>query len=51
MRRDQDGRMAASDLHFMIREGLDSGISSNAIPDIIKNVENRLQKNGKLPAN
>ena len=51
VRRDQDGRMAVSDLHFMIREGLDSGVSKNNVTDIIKNVENRLQKNGKLPAN
>ncbi len=51
IRRDQDKRLAEHSLRSMIKEGLDSGTSENSILDIIKSVEGKLQRNGKIPAN
>ena len=48
IRRDQEKRQAEQDLRLLIQEGLDSGISSSTIPDIMKRVEDRLRKNGDL---
>ena len=49
IRRDQDRRLAEHELRSLIDEGLNSGISKNTVPDIMKRVEIRLQKDGKLP--
>ncbi len=43
IRRDQDRRLAEQELRSMIVEGLESGISKNTIPDIMKRVENKLK--------
>lgn len=48
IRRDQEKRQAEQDLRVLIQEGLDSGVSSSTIPDIMKRVEDRLRKNGSL---
>jgi antitoxin ParD1/3/4 len=48
IRRDQEKRQAEQDLRVLIQEGLDSGVSSATIPDIMKRVEDRLRKNGNL---
>jgi antitoxin ParD1/3/4 len=48
IRRDQEKRQAEQDLRVLIQEGLDSGVSSSTIPDIMKRVEDRLRKNGNL---
>ena len=49
IRRDQDKRHAEQDLLSLIQEGLDSGISTSTVHDIMKRVEDRLKKNGSLP--
>ena len=49
IRRDQDRRQAEQDLSALIAEGLDSGVSSSTVPDIMKRVEDKLKKNGNLP--
>lgn len=51
VRRDQDRRMASSELRFLIQEGLDSGTSPYNVTDVMKNVEDRLRQHGNLPAN
>jgi antitoxin ParD1/3/4 len=48
IRRDREKREAEQDLRVLIQEGLDSGVSSSTIPDIMKRVEDRLRKNGNL---
>jgi antitoxin ParD1/3/4 len=48
IRHDQEKREAEQDLRVLIQEGLDSGVSSSTIPDIMKRVEDRLRKNGNL---
>jgi antitoxin ParD1/3/4 len=48
IRRDQEKRQADQDLRILIQEGLDSGVSSSTIPDIMRRVEDRLRKNGSL---
>ncbi len=50
IRKDQDKNLAKEQLLSLLDEGLKSGVSKNNIPDIMKNVESRLQKNGKIPA-
>lgn len=50
VRHDQDRRRADRELRALIDEGLNSGISDNSVPDIMKRVENRLRANGNLPA-
>lgn len=48
IRRDQEKRQAEQDLHALIQEGLDSGVSSSTIPDIMQRIEDRLRKNGNV---
>ncbi len=48
IRRDQDRRLAERELRSLIDEGLNSGVSENSIPDIMKRVEIRLRRDGKL---
>lgn len=43
IRRDQDRRRAEQDLRTLIQDGLDSGISTTTVPDIMKRVEDRLK--------
>ncbi len=50
VRRDQERQEAVLQLRQMLEEGEASGISKQKVPDIMKNVEKRLQKNGQLPA-
>jgi len=49
IRRDQDRRNAERELRALIDEGLNSGISEDTVPDIMKRVENRLRRDGKIP--
>ncbi len=49
IRRDQDRRNAEAELRALIKEGLESGVSENTIPDIMKRVESRLRRDGKIP--
>jgi antitoxin ParD1/3/4 len=49
IRRDQEKRQAEQELRALISEGLESGVSSSTIPEIMKRVENRLKQNGNLP--
>ena len=49
IRRDQDKRQAEQDLLALIQEGLDSGVSTSTVHDIMKRLEDRLKKNGSLP--
>ena len=51
IRRDQDRRLAERELRSLVQEGLDSGTSQNTVPDIMKRVEDRLKKDGSIPAN
>ena len=51
IRRDQEKRQAEHELRALIQEGLDSGISNKSVPDIMREVEDRLRKNGKIPTN
>lgn len=48
IRRDQDRRLAERELRSLIDEGLASGDSNASVPDIMKRVEDRLRRNGKL---
>jgi antitoxin ParD1/3/4 len=48
IRRDQDKRQAEQELLLLIQEGLDSGVSTSTVHDIMKRVEDRLKKNGSL---
>ena len=50
IRRDQDRRLAEDELRLLIDAGLNSGISDNTVPDIMKRVENRLRQDGILQA-
>ncbi len=49
VRRDQERQKAALQLRQMLEEGETSGISTQKVPDIMKNVEERLRKDGRLP--
>lgn len=49
IRRDQDRRLAERDLRSLMQEGLDSGISTHNLTDIMKRVEERVQR-GNVPA-
>ncbi len=51
IRRDQEKRQAEHAARALIRQGLDSGISDKSVPDITREVEDRLRRNGKIPAN
>ncbi len=48
IRRDQDKRQAEQELLSLIQEGLDSGISTSTVQDIMKRVEDRLRNNGNV---
>ena len=48
IRRDQDRRLAERELRSLIDEGLNSGVSENSIPDIMKRAENKLRQDGKI---
>lgn len=44
IRHDQDKNLAEKQLLSLFEEGLKSGVSNNNIPNIMKQVESRLQK-------
>lgn len=48
IRRDQQQNEKFHTLRSAIEEGLNSGISDKQIPDIMKDVEERLRANGQL---
>ncbi len=48
IRRDQDRNLAERELRTLIDEGLDSGISKSSVSDIMKQVEVKLRRDGKL---
>ncbi|MEL7003445.1 MAG: type II toxin-antitoxin system ParD family antitoxin [Bacteroidota bacterium] len=48
VRQDQSKNAKFLALKAAIQQGLDSGISENNIPDIIKEVEERMKKDGRL---
>lgn len=48
VREDQKRNAAQHQLKMMIKEGLDSGISDKKIPDIMKEVEAKLKRDGRL---
>lgn len=50
IRRDQDRYKAAHDMFVLVQEGMQSGISPHNVFDIMKTVEDGLDKNGQLPA-
>ena len=50
IRRDQDKAQAEQQLRALIEKGLSSGISESSVLDIKQRVENRLRKDGKIPA-
>lgn len=48
IRKDQDRRSAELELKAVIAESLESGVSDNSVLDIMKRVESKLKKDGKL---
>jgi len=48
VRLDQSKNNQFSTLKAAIKKGLDSGISESTIPDIMKEVENRMKADGRL---
>lgn len=48
IRRDQDRKLAEHELRSLIDEGLNSGISTSSVTEIMKRVEDKMQKNGKI---
>jgi antitoxin ParD1/3/4 len=48
IRRDQEKKQAEQELRALISEGLESGVSSSTVPEIMKRVEDRLRQNGNL---
>lgn len=48
VRQDQAKKVHLQQLQKAIQEGLDSGVSNRAIPDIMKAVEEQMKANGKL---
>jgi antitoxin ParD1/3/4 len=50
VRHDQQRQEAISQLRRMLDDAEASGVSSLQVPDIMKNVEERLRNNGQLPA-
>ncbi|MEZ5690390.1 MAG: type II toxin-antitoxin system ParD family antitoxin [Rickettsiales bacterium] len=48
IRRDQSQKLAEQRLRSLVDDSLESGISESKIPDIMRKVEDRLIKNGKL---
>ncbi len=49
VRRDQERQEAALQLRQMLEQGEASGISTQDVPDMMKDVEERLRKDGRLP--
>ena len=49
VRRDQERQEAALQLRQMLEQGEASGISTQDIPDMMKDVDERLRKDGRLP--
>ena len=50
VRRDQQENEKFQTLKAAIQEGMDSGISSRVVKDIMQDVEQRLRANGALPS-
>ncbi len=50
MRPDQERRQAIAELQDLMTTAEASGISPRQVPDIMKEVEDRLRAHGKLPA-
>ena len=50
VRRDQDRATADAQLRALIQEGLASGLSERTVPEIMNRVEQRLKRNGQIPA-
>ena len=50
VRHDQRRQEALGQLRRMLDEAEASGVSALQVPDIMQNVEERLRKNGQLPA-
>jgi antitoxin ParD1/3/4 len=50
VRHDQQRQEALGQLRRMLDDAEASGVSSLQVPDIMKNVEERLRNNGQLPA-
>jgi antitoxin ParD1/3/4 len=50
VRQDQERQEAIGQLRRMLDDAEASGISPRQVPDIMRNVEERLRKNGQLPA-
>lgn len=48
IRHDQDRKLAEHELRSLIDEGLNSGISTSSVTEIMKRVEDKMQKNGKI---
>ncbi|PKV51343.1 antitoxin ParD1/3/4 [Aquimarina sp. MAR_2010_214] len=48
VRRDQAKKAKFSALKAAITEGMDSGISDKSVPDIMKDVEERMRADGRL---
>jgi len=48
VRRDQTKNAKFSTLKAAITEGMDSGISTKSVPDIMKEVEERMRADGRL---
>lgn len=49
VRHDQQRQEAIGQLRRMLDDAEGSGVSSLQVPDIMRNVEERLRKNGQLP--
>ncbi len=50
VRRDQERRQAITELQELMTTAEASGVSPRQVPDIMKEVEDRLRAHGKLPA-
>jgi antitoxin ParD1/3/4 len=50
IRHDQERRAADEELGRLIDEGLESGISDKTVEDIMREVEERMRADGRLPA-
>ncbi|MGH7885803.1 MAG: type II toxin-antitoxin system ParD family antitoxin [Thermodesulfobacteriota bacterium] len=48
IRRDQERQKSIVQLQKLLEEGENSGVSERKVSDIMKDVEDRLQKDGKL---
>ncbi len=48
IRHDRDKKAKSIALQEAIQQGLDSGVSSKKIPDVMKDVEDRMRADGRL---